>query len=156
LGPDAEQHQQHLKMLTRLPNWQSALSAYLVESAHTRFAYGVLDCGLFAAGAIAAMTGVDAARALRGQYHSRAEAFAAIRRLCGRPTVEAVAEHLAKSLGVPEVSAACAQRGDPVLLRSGRRSSLGIVAMHGTEILTPCRDGLLRLPLSHATRAWHI
>jgi hypothetical protein len=143
-------------MLSRLPTWQSALSAYLVESAHTRFEYGAFDCGLFAAGAIAAMTGVDAARGLRAQYRSRGEALEVLRQLCGRPTVEAVAEHLAGVLGVPEIPVLCAQRGDPILLRAGRRSSLGIVAMHGTEILTPCRDGLLRLPLSHATRAWHI
>ena len=70
--------------------------------------------------------------------------------------MEAIAGHLAALHGVPEVPVLCAQRGDAVLLRSGRRSSLGIVAMHGTEILTPYRAGLLRLPLSHARRAWHI
>jgi hypothetical protein len=143
-------------MLTRLPNWQTALSTYLVEEAETRFAYGLFDCGLFAAGAIVAMTGVDPARGIRGQYRSRREAFAAIHQLCGRSTVEALAEHLANVLSISEIAVSCAQRGDPVMLRAGSRSSLGIVAMHSTEILTPYRSGLLRLPLSHATRAWHI
>jgi hypothetical protein len=50
----------------------------------------------------------------------------------------------------------CAQRGDAVLLRKGRVSSLGIVAMHGTEILTPGARGIVRRPLSLATRAWRV
>jgi hypothetical protein len=141
--------------LTRLESWPSALSDYLLRAERTRFRYGSQDCGLFVAGAIRAMTGVDVAAMLRG-YTNRTEAFTRIAALCGQPTMEAVARHLALLYGVPEIPVLCAQRGDAVLLRSGRRSSLGIVAMHGTEILTPYRAGLLRLPLSHARRAWHI
>ena len=139
----------------RLENWQAALSDYLLNAERVPFRYGRQDCGLFVAGAIRAMTGVDVASTLRG-YAKRTEAFKRIADLCGQPTMEAVAGHLAALHGVSEVPVFCAQRGDAVLLRSGRRSSLGIVAMHGTEILTPYRDGLLRLPLSHARRAWHI
>ena len=142
-------------MLTRLEHWPSALSDYLLRTEGVRFRYGVQDCGLFVAGAIHAMTGVDVVANLRG-YDNRKEAFKRIAALCGHPTMEAVSVHLAALYGIPEVPVLCAQRGDAVMLRSGRRSSLGIVAMHGTEILTPYRDGLLRLPLSHARRAWHI
>ena len=141
--------------MTRIESWPSALSDYLLRAESIRFRYGSQDCGLFVAGAIRAMTGVDVASTLRG-YTNRAEAFNRIATLCGTPTMEAIAGHLAVLHGVPEVPVLCAQRGDVVLLRSGRRSSLGIVAMHGTEILTPYRAGLLRLPLSHARRAWHI
>lgn len=143
-------------MLTRLPNWQSALSAYLLSVYAVRFHYGELDCGLFVAGAIRAMTGVDVAADLRGRYRNRREAFAAIRALCGHPTMGAIADHLARVHGIEEISVLCAQRGDAVQLRHGRAASLGIVAMHGTEILTPYAAGILRLPLSHATRAWRI
>ena len=115
-----------------------------------------MDCGLFVANAIEAMTAIDVAEPLRGTYTNRREAFAAIKALCGQASMEAVAEYLAKQHGLPQVPVLCAQRGDPVMLRHGRTSSLGILAMHGTEILTPYKDGLLRLPLSHATRAWHI
>jgi hypothetical protein len=142
-------------MMTRIESWPSELSDYLLRAERIRFRYGSQDCGLFVAGAIRAMTGVDVASTLRG-YTNRAEAFKRIGTLCGTPTMEAVARHLAALYGVPEVPVLCAQRGDVVLLRSGRRSSLGIVAMHGTEVLTPYRAGLLRLPLSHARRAWHI
>lgn len=142
-------------MLVRIANWQSALSEYLLRAARTPFRYGVQDCGLFVAGAIEAMTGIDVVADLRG-YSNRREAFARIEALCGSPTMEAAAIFLAARSGIEEVPVLRAQRGDAMMLRGGRRSSLGVVAMHGTEILTPYRDGLLRLPLSHARRVWHI
>jgi hypothetical protein len=141
--------------MTRLDNWQSRLSEYLTRCAHSPFRYGSFDCGLFTTGAIEAMTGVDVAVELRG-YKNRVEAFAAIKTLCGTATMEAVGDYLAAQNGIPEVPILMAQRGDPVMLRHGRRSSLGIVSMFSIEILTPSKDGLLRLPLSHATKAWHI
>jgi hypothetical protein len=102
------------------------------------------------------MTGVDVGEPLRGKYRTRTEALAAIKALCGRASMDAVAAFLAARHGIPEVPVLCAQRGDAVVLRAGRRSSLGIVAMHGTEILTPYKDGILRLPLSHAVKAYRI
>lgn len=143
-------------MISRLPNWQSALSAYLVDVAARPFAYGRFDCGLFVAGAVEALTGVDVVPGIRGIYKDRRSAFAQVRSICGAATMEALAEYLTAKYGMPEVAPLMAQRGDAVLLRRGRRSSLGIVAMHGTEILTPFRGGLLRLPLAHATRAWQV
>ena len=93
---------------------------------------------------------------LRGKYTNRTEAFAAIKALCGSPTMEAVAEYLARDHGIPEVPVLSAQRGDAVVLKKGRASTLGIIAMHGTEILTPFKDGILRVTLSLATRAYRI
>jgi len=142
--------------MIRVGDWQFRLSDYLTSCAQQRFRYGVLDCGLFVAGAIAAMTEVDVAAELRGKYSSRREAFTAIQRLCGWPTMPAVADYLAERFVIAETPVVFAQRGDPVQLRRGRAASLGLVAMHGTEILPPYADGLLRLPLSHATRAWHV
>jgi hypothetical protein len=141
--------------MERLSNWQSRLSDYLVACAHRPFKYGELDCGLFVAGALEAMTSVDVAAELRG-YGNRKEAFARIARMCGRPSMEAIADHLAAAFGIHAVPVLSAQRGDVIQLRRGRRASLGIVAMHGTELLTPYRAGILRAPLSLAVRAWHI
>lgn len=142
--------------LTRVANWQSELSAYLVSTYAVPFRYGQLDCGLFVAGAIAAETGIDVAAGLRGRYRNRREAFAAIQAMCGSASMAAIADHLARQFDIAEIPVLMAQRGDAVQLRSGRRASLGIVAMHGTEILTPYRAGILRLPLTEATRAWRI
>ncbi len=140
----------------RRGDWQSSLSAYLVNCAHRPFRYGALDCGLFIAGAIEAMTGDDVAWELRGTYRTRREAFDRIKNLAGAATMAAVADYIASEFNIPEIPILKAQRGDPVQLHTGRRSSLGIVAMHGTEILTPSAAGILRLPLSLAVRAWRI
>jgi len=140
----------------RLPSWQSELSRYLLSCERTPFSYGHLDCGLFAAGAIETMTGVDIAWQLRGKYHSRTEAFTAVKELCGKATMAAIADHLFALYGIPEIRVLSAQRGDIVQLRAGRLSSLGVVAMHGTEICCPTKSGIRRTPLIQATRAWHI
>jgi hypothetical protein len=142
--------------MTRLWNWQTRLSEYIVANATRPFKYGMLDCGLFLAGAIEAITGVDVAEGLRGRYRTRKKAFEAIKDMCGIATTEAIAAHLAEKYGAKEVPILYAQAGDAVVLRHGRRSSLGIVAMHGTEILTPYKDGILRLPLEHATKSYRI
>ena len=142
--------------ITRTGAWQSELSAYLVACAHRPFRYGLLDCGLFVADAVRTMTGVDVAAELRGRYENRAQAFAAVRALCGAASIAAAADYFAAEFGILEIPVTRAQRGDAVQLRTGRHASLGIVAMHGTEILTPYAAGILRLPLSHATRAWRI
>jgi len=49
-----------------------------------------------------------------------------------------------------------AQRGDAVQLARGSKAKLGLVAMHGFEVLLPYRDGILRVPMSEAVRAWHV
>jgi hypothetical protein len=142
--------------MTRNCNWQSALSDYIVKCAQTPFQYGVLDCGLFIAGSIEAMTGVDVSEELRGKYSNRRNAFAAIRKMCGTATVEAIAAHFAAKCDIAEVPVSFAHRGDPVVLRHGRTSSLGIVDMSQGFLLTPYKDGLLRLPIDCATKAYHI
>lgn len=142
--------------MRRAPNWQSALSRYIVSRAHAPFRYGVMDCGLFVADALAAMTGDDVAQELRGRYTTRREAFAHIERICGAPTMQAVAEYLAARNGLNEVPVTMAQRGDPLILRHGARSSLAIADLAPGYLLTPYRDGLLRLRIDLATRAYHL
>jgi hypothetical protein len=155
--------------ISRRGDWQSRLSEYVVAVARQPFKYGELDCGLFVAGAIEAMTGVDVAAELRvpsgppaigrlrrGDYASRRQAFGRISAACGSPSMARIADHLAAKFGIREVPVQMAQRGDAVQLKRGRASSLGIVAMHGFEVMTPYRDGILRVPMRLAVRAWHI
>jgi hypothetical protein len=141
--------------LCRRGDWQSRLSDYLVAVARRPFKYGDLDCGLFVAGAIESMSGVDVARELRG-YTNRRDAFARIKAMCGSPSMAAIATYLAEKHQLAEVPTAMAQRGDAVQLARGSKAKLGLVAMHGFEILVPYRDGILRVPRSLAARAWHI
>lgn len=140
----------------RVNNWQSQLHAYLQEHAHARFKYGCIDCGIFVADAVQVLTGVDPAADLRGKYANRREAFAAIKALCGKPTMEAVAGYLAEKSGMREIPVAFARRADAVLIGAGAKSHLGIVAMHGTHIVAPGKSGLVYLSKDRATRAWRI
>ena len=59
--------------VTRKPDWQALLDAFLAEHQFDSFQYGRWDCCLFVCDAILAMTGVDPAAAYRGTYSSRAE-----------------------------------------------------------------------------------
>ena len=142
--------------MERLHNWQTRLSDYIISHSEATFQYGSFDCGLFCAGAIEAMTGVDVAGDLRGQYGNRRDAFRAIKALCGTATVEGIAQYLADKYDIKETPVLMARRGDPVLIGSGRTSRLGILAMYGTEIILPYNSGLVRYSLDQATRAWHI
>jgi hypothetical protein len=143
--------------MARREDWAERLSEYLSAHRAARFGYGAgLDCGVFAADVVAVLSGTDPAEDLRGSYSSRKTAFAAIRRLCGRASMEAAATTLAARYGFAETPVAFAQRGDVVQIDTGSKARLGIVAMHGTELLTPGKDGLLTLPRAKAVRAWRI
>lgn len=52
----------------RRADWAACLSDYLVAVARRSFRPGRMDCALFAAGAVEAMTGQDPAGAYRGKY----------------------------------------------------------------------------------------
>lgn len=67
--------------MKRLPNWERALSDYLRSMADAQYEYGRLDCGLFVAGAVLAMTGDDPAAAFRGKYNSVTGAAKALKRI---------------------------------------------------------------------------
>ena len=143
--------------MERQVNWHNALSDYILGCSSRPFSYADgFDCGTFVIGAIESLTGVDVAPELKGKYTNRKQAFAAIRKLCGAATMEAIASYLANKHGIPEVPVYFAQRGDPVVLKQGKTSTLGIVDMVPGFILTPYKDGLLRLPIDHATKAYHI
>jgi hypothetical protein len=144
-----------MSKLARLPDWQSRLSEYILRNARRPFRYGELDCGLWVAGAIEAMTGVDVAAELRG-YTCRRQAFDRIAAACGSRSIEKIADHLAAKFGILEISPAFAQRGDAVQLERGAKAKLGVVGMNGLEILIPYREGLLRVPMRLAVRAWHV
>ena len=137
--------------MTRKPDWQALLDAFLAEHQFDSFQYGRWDCCLFVCDAVFVMTGVDPAAAYRGTYASRAEARKAA---CGsvQATVEAVcAEH-----GMDETAVPFARRGDVALVGRRRDCSLGIVALNGREIVLTSSAGLWRVPLGTAVRAWHV
>jgi hypothetical protein len=63
----------------RLPDWLTRLSAYIDAVRRLPFEAGRHDCALFAAGAVAAMTGNDPAEAYRGRYATTQDGLALLR-----------------------------------------------------------------------------
>lgn len=92
----------------RNDDWEACLNAYVEAVAGDDYAYGVHDCGLFCAGAVEAMTGVDHAAAFRGAYDDAVSA-AKVLRAKGKGTLIATVASL-----FDEKPPAFAQRGDIV------------------------------------------
>jgi hypothetical protein len=131
--------------------WQHRLTAYLSSVAALPFEAGKLDCALFTAGAVAAMTGVDHARGWRGKYRSLAK---------GRKVLEKAgfADHVALAASLyPEVAPIMAQEGDIAVVPAEDGEigfALGIV--QGPMIYVMGHTGLTLVPLTSATRAFRV
>lgn len=131
----------------RLPDWKPRLTAYLTASMRRKFAYGVHDCALFAAGAVEAMTGVDHAAEWRG-YRSRSEGMRALR-------ADGYADHLALVADrFTEVPVAFAQPGDLAEVVGDDGRALGVVQGEAIYVLRP--DGMGLVPLTSGVRAFRV
>lgn len=80
--------------VTRLPDWQHRLQAWLQAATGQPMRYGHFDCGLFGAGAVEAQTGVDLAAPFRGRYTTFRGGIRVLRRAGYRDHVDLIARHL--------------------------------------------------------------
>lgn len=139
----------------RLPDWDARLDDYLRRASQSSFQPGVHDCALFAAGALAAMTGLDHARDLRGRYTTLIEGRRLLRAAMGSSSLCRVIE---QCLGLSVHDGwAQARRGDLALVRdsSGQRT-LGIVDLSGERVALAGNEGLVFMPLSAIVKAWKV
>lgn len=134
--------------MTRFPDWRPRLRAYVSSVSRETFAFGRHDCALFAAGAVAAMTGVDPAAAWRGRYRTAADGLNWLR-VAGYADPFALAGALFE-----EVPAAFAQIGDLAEVPGEDGPALGVV--QGAAIYVIRREGLATVPLTTASRAWRV
>lgn len=107
--------------IQRTKGWQKRLTAYVDAQRATPFRPGRMDCALFAAGAVEAMTGVDLARGWRGYRTLRA----GLKRLEEEGIgdhIELAAEHLRE---IPDPRRL--GPGDVAVIRQGEELVLGIV-----------------------------
>jgi len=70
-------------MNARVRDWQSRLQACRAERCERPFAWGALDCALWGADCVHAVTGTDPAADLRGTYSDAAGAARVVARLGG-------------------------------------------------------------------------
>lgn len=135
--------------MTRRPDWEARLAAYLSTVAEQPHSYGKHDCMLFPAGAVRAMTGKDYARGHRGKYRSVASSVRYLRSL-GFDSQEAMLDSL-----FDEKPPAFAQRGDIVLDLEG----IPGVCIGGDALFVGAegsREGLVRQPRSAWRKAYAV
>lgn len=129
----------------RLPDWSARLADLVVQRLTARFAWGVTDCALWAADAIAAQLGVDPARDLRGQYATERQALRVMAPFGGLKGL-AVAV-----LGPPLSAPLLAAPGDVGLMRCGALAVCG-----GETWLAVTSQGMGHMPLNEAQLTWRV
>lgn len=132
----------------RQRHWKQALGQYLAQAARQPFAPGQHDCALFAAGAVAVMTGQDLAAGWRGRYRTLAGGLRMLRRAGHADHVAFAAAHFA------EVPPAFAQPGDLAVVAGADGAALGVVQGENVYVLRP--EGLGLVPLSWAHRVFRV
>lgn len=104
--------------LTRLPDWQPRLHAWLRAINGRPIEPGRHDCCLFGAGAIEAQTGVDIAAPWRGRYTTMAGGRRVLRK-------SGHADHIALIVALlPEIQASAAREGDIALIETAGEAAV--------------------------------
>lgn len=131
----------------RRRDWQARLTNYLMSVQGQPFRPGRLDCALFAAGAVEAMTGVDHAKGRRG-YRTLATGEQKLR-------AEGYASHIDLVAAIfEEVPVAFAQAGDLAAVPTDEGPALGVVQGEYVYVMQP--GGLGLVPLLTAARAFRV
>lgn len=135
--------------MRRYSYWRTALADYVQRSAGRPFVPGDHDCALFAAGAVAAMTGEDFGADYRGRYKTLAGGY----RLLKKRGFDNHAD-LAASI-FEEIHPSHAMVGDLAAINGDGGISLGVVQGEGVYVLSP--EGRIgTVPLLSATRAFRV
>lgn len=129
---------------TNRDDGSAAFDALVDARMRQPFVWGQHDCVLFAADAVAALTGRDHAVAVRGTYHTEDQASEVLAGMGGLPGCAALAG--------PPCEPLTAARGDIGLVFDGSREMLGVCV--GPHWLVPGKYGLSAQPLRAARLAW--
>lgn len=150
-------------MIKRIDNWHLQLNSFLIGHGSTRFSWGSIDCCLFAADAVRAITGVDIADDFRAKYSDQASAFGLIKSVTGGSSVVDAIAHCAGKHGLAEWVGAegqplplMARRGDLVAVSNAGRIIAGVVDLSGRAVACMGENGVLREPIPNIVRAWRI
>lgn len=135
-------------MVNRLTDWEPRLVRFLVAQMQAPFAYGRVDCALFAAGAVQAMTGVDLAEGFRGYRSLKA----GLKKLQEAGFSDHIS--LAASL-LEECPPAFAHRGDVVVVEGEGGPALGICQGEVVYCMS-LREGVVLVPRLNILRAFRV
>lgn len=134
--------------MERLPDWEDRLNGWIADCSDAYFQWGKLDCLMFVAGGIEAVTGVDHGEPHRGKYRTATGAMKHLKTL-GFDSAE---DFL--NANFPACPPALAQRGDIVLSEDCAGICVGPEALFiGEDDGAP---GLIRKPFAAWTAAWKI
>lgn len=137
-------------MTLKKPGWEGRLIKYISECSNAPFRPGRLDCGLFAGGAIKAMTGFDPTVGMKGKYSTIDKAMSKLADMGYTDHIE-----YAASMFEDHVSPLFACRGDLAVVEDMNGfPALGIV--QGEYIYVMELNGIGLRPLTDAKRAFKI
>lgn len=132
----------------RREDWRERLLEYVEQVRREPFEFGAMDCALFVAGCIEAMTGEDLAEPYRGKYATMDEGLALMRSTGYADYVEFF-RHRYEAVPV-----AFARVGDVAILESDEGPTLGVVG--GPRIFLAGEAGLVTRPLTDAVEALRV
>lgn len=136
-------------VITKLPDWKTRLSRYMLAVMHKPFAYGEHDCALLWAGAIEAMTGQDLAAEWRGRYTTRLGGLRHLRK-AGHDDHIALVEALFQKMQNPRF----AQVGDLAVINTDDGMGSGVIT--GPFIAALGEAGMQMLPMTQAKRVYRV
>lgn len=140
--------------MTRRSTWEADLSAYIASVRSRPFAFGEHDCGLFAAGAVLAITGDDPAAPFRGQYSTELG--------CAKALKKFGAGDLKSTLGAlfDDRPIGRLQRGDLVWNGEAVGVCMGDYALFVGRAETveaeEVAEGLIRIPRAEWAGGWRV
>lgn len=118
--------------MKRIDGWRKALDEYITTTDRAVFEWGKLDCAIFAANAVEAMTGVDLYEDFRGTYSTERGAFQAIRDAGFDNYIDLLEDRLGASVASSELTL-----GDLAVVEApGMVACLGIVAGSHIAVMT--------------------
>lgn len=131
--------------MRRLPHWPDRLDAYVESRRLMPFDWGANDCVTFAAGAVAAITGVTV---LTPTWTTAMEAARALEEAGG------MAEAVASVLGRPSQNWKEARRGDVVMAEQDGRNVMMVCV--GAQLCGPGLDRLGFHPITTGRLVWRV
>ena len=126
----------------RVDNWSEIIDEELEKARFKTFKYGEFDCCLFVADIVEKMTGIDHAKAFRGQYKSKSKAM----KLINNDIRSTLNDILGRESNTLE-----SVRGDVLLLKNKQ------LAIHtGVFAVTTSDKGIRYTPAYEAVASWSI